>query len=183
MLEVLHAPTVPGNPGTRLSLMSEMTISCLALCVVVVMGCTKSEHRAADGRAATDTAAAPPATPAASATISLADVAGKWKVRTTDEAGGKAVETELVATADTSGWTMTGPNRKPIPVRVIAVAGDSIVTEAGPYESFIRNGVQVTTRSVSRLQDGKLVGTIEARYALKGGDSVAQRRSEGTRVP
>jgi hypothetical protein len=149
----------------------------------VVAGCGKPENRAADNRTAMDTAAVAPATPAASPAISLADVAGKWKVRSTDETGGNVVETELVATADTSGWTMTGPNRKPIPVHVIAVAGDSIVTEAGPYESFIRKGVQVKTSTVSRLQDGKLVSTFEARYALKGGDSVAQRRSEGTRVP
>jgi len=107
--------------------------------------------------------AAAPATPAASATISLAD-AGKWKIRSTDEAGGNVVEVELLAMADTSGWTLTGPNRKPIPVRVSAVAGDSIVTEAGPYESFLRKGVQVRTRSVNRLQNGKLVGTIEARF-------------------
>lgn len=93
------------------------------------------------------------------------------------------VVTELVATADTSGWTMTGPNRKPIPVHVVAVGGDSIVTESGPYESFIRKGVQVRTRSVNRLQGGKLVGTLEARYATKGGDSVAQRLTEGTREP
>jgi len=125
-----------------------------------------------------DTAA--PATPA---TISLADLAGKWKMRSTDESGGNVVEVELVATADTSGWTLTGPNGKPIPVRVVAVAGDSVVTEAGPYESFIRKGVQVTTRTVNRLQDGKLVGTIEARYATKGGDSVARRPTEGTRAP
>ena len=129
-----------------------------------------------------DTAAAP-ATPTAAATISLADVAGKWKVRATDEAGGNVVETELVATADTSGWTLTGPKRKPIPVRVVAVGGDSIVTEAGPYESFILKGVQVRTRTVNRLQGGKLVGTTEARYATKGGDSVAQRPMEGTREP
>jgi len=130
-----------------------------------------------------DTAAAAPATPAASPAISLADVAGKWKVRSTDEAGGNAVETELKATADTSGWTLTGPNRKPIPVHVIAVAGDSIITEAGPFESFIRKGVKVTTRAVYRLQGGKLVGTTEARYALQGRDSVAHRPTEGTRVP
>lgn len=150
------------------------------LCAAVLAGCDKSEKRAAEDQAAMDTA---PAAPAASATISLADVAGKWKMRSTDEAGGNPVEVEMVATADTSGWTMTGPKRKPIPVRVVAVAGDSIVTEAGPYESFIRKGVQVTTRTVNRLQDGKLVGTVEARYALKTGDSVATRRTEGTRAP
>ena len=92
------------------------------------------------------------------------------------------VETELVATADTSGWTMTFPNRKPVPVRVVAVAGDSIITESGPFESFIRKGVQVTTRTVNRLQDGRLVGTIEARYATKAGDSVALRPTEATRA-
>lgn len=154
----------------------------LFCCAAVLGGCAKSENRAADDRTAMDTVAAAPATPAASA-ISLADVAGKWKVRSTDEAGGNVVETKLVATADTSGWTLTGPNRKPVPVRVSAVAGDSIVTEAGPFESFIRKGVQVTTRAVYRLQGGKLVGTTEARYATKGGDSVAQRPTEGTRAP
>jgi hypothetical protein len=115
--------------------------------------------------------------------MSLSDLAGKWKVRSTDEAGGTPVEVELVATDDTSGWTMTGSNGKPVPVRVVAVAGDSIVTEAGPYESFVRKGVQVSTRIVNRLQGGKLVGTIEARYTTKGGDSVVKRLSEGTRVP
>jgi hypothetical protein len=78
---------------------------------------------------------------------------------------------------------MTLPGRKPVPVRVVAVAGDSIVTEAGPYESVLRKGVQVSTRNVSRLRDGKLVGRIEARYTAKGGDSVAYRSSEGTRAP
>jgi hypothetical protein len=150
-------------------------------CVAVLAGCTKSEDRAAEEGIAGDTAAAT-ATPSAAATISLADVAGKWKVRSTDEAGGNVVEIELVATADTTGWTLTGPNRKPIPVRVTAVAGDSIVTEAGPYESFIRKGVQVRTRTVNRLRDGKLVGTTEARYATKGGDSVSLRPTEGTRT-
>jgi hypothetical protein len=152
-------------------------------CTAVLAGCTKSEDRAADDQNAMDTVAAAPETPAASATISLADVAGKWKVRSMDEDGGNVLETGLVATADTSGWTITSPNRKPIPVRVVAVAGDSIVTEAGPFESFIRKGVQVTARYVSRLQDGKLVGTSEGHFATKSGDSVAHRRLEGTRVP
>jgi len=150
-------------------------------CAAVLAGCGGSADRAAEDQAAMDTAAAP-AAPAASATISLADLAGKWKLRSTDEGGGNPVEVELVATADTSGWTITGPNRKPIPVRVVAVEGDSVITESGPYESFIRKGVQVTTRTVNRLQGDKLVGTIEARYATKGGDSVSQRRTEGTRA-
>lgn len=153
----------------------------LLCCAAVVAGCGRPAERAADEPAAMDTAATAAAAP--SAAISLADVAGKWKIRSTDEAGGTPVEAEMVATADTTGWTITGPNRKPVPVRVVAVAGDSIVTEAGPYESFIRKGVKVTTRTVSRLQGDKLIGAIEARYASKSGDSVVQRQSEGTRMP
>ena len=151
-------------------------------CTALLAGC--GQERNAEDRAASDTAAAASAATAEPrATISLSDVAGKWKVRSTDEAGGTPVEVELVATDDTSGWTMAGPDGKPIPVRVIAVAGDSIVTEAGPYESFVRKGVQVTTRTVNRLEGDKLVGTIEAQYTTKGGDSVVQRQSEGTRAP
>jgi hypothetical protein len=149
------------------------------LCVAAVLaGCGRPQDRTVEEGTARDTVAAAPA----AATISLADIAGKWKIRSTDEAGGNVVETELLATADTSGWTLTGPKRKPIPVRVIQVAGDSIITEAGPYESFLRKGVQVRTRNVSRLQNGKLMGTIEARFAMGGRDSVAHRKSEGTRV-
>ena len=151
-------------------------------CSALLAGC--GQERNAEDRAVGDTAAsASAATAEPHATISLADVAGKWKVRTTDTAGGTPAEIELVATDDTSGWTMTGSNGKPVPVRVVAVAGDSIVTEAGPYESFVRKGLQVTTRTVSRLEGDKLVGTVEARYTTKGRDSVVQRRSEGTRAP
>ena len=53
--------------------------------------------------------------------------------------------------------------------------------DAGPYESVLRKGVKVTTHSVFRLQDGKLVGTTVAHYAIKGADSVRNLRSEGTR--
>src|SRR6185437_1693648 len=147
-------------------------------CAAMLVGCGKSEVQPAR-----ETTAAAPATPESRAAISLANIAGKWRLRTMDEAGGNVVESELTATADTSGWTLTRPDRKTVPVRVVAVGGDSIITEAGPYESALRKGVQVRARAVIRLRDGKLVGTTEARYTLKGGDSVANRPTEGTRLP
>ena len=150
---------------------------------IFLVACDRPADRAAEEQTAMDTTPAADAMTPASTPISLADVAGTWKVRSTDEAGGTPVETELVATADTTGWTMSGAGRKPIPMRVLSVAGDSIVTEAGPYESFVAKGVKVTTRTVSRLRDGKMVGSVEARYATKGGDSVAIRPMEGTRAP
>lgn len=151
-------------------------------CAAVLAGCTKAEDRSVGARTPVDTMPTPAGETATAATISLSDVAGTWKVRSTDAGGANAIETELHATADTSGWIMTGPNRKPIPVRVLAVASDSFVTEAGPYESFVRKGVQVRTRSVYRLQGDKLVGTTEATYKVGGRDSVSQRQNEGTRA-
>ena len=147
-------------------------------CTAILVGCAKSEDQPAR-----DTTAAAPATPAPPATLSLADVAGTWNVRATTEAGDSVVGYQLTATADTAGWTFLFPGRKPIPMRVVLVDGDSIVTEAGPFESALRKGVQVRTRNVTRLQDGKLVGTTEARYVTTGPDSLLHLRSEGSRAP
>ena len=154
--------------------MRRLVSSCSA---IVILGCSPAKDQPA-----ADTTAAAPAM-AAPAAISLADVAGKWNVRATSEAGDINVDYVLTATADNSGWTFTFPKRDPIPVRVVAVDGDSVVTEAGPYESVLRKGVQVTTRNVNRLQDGKLIGATEAHYAGTSPDSVLRLRTEGTRAP
>jgi hypothetical protein len=117
------------------------------------------------------------------APLALSDLAGKWSMRATKEGSDSAlVSYELVATTDKSGWTFTFPKRKPVEVRVVTLGGDSIVAEAGPYESVLRKGVQVTTESTLRLKDGKLVGTTVAHYKTKGSDSVAQLHVEGTRA-
>ena len=145
---------------------------------LLVVGCSKPADKPADS-----TVDAPPMEEAP-AGISLADVAGTWKVRSTVE-GNEATQVgyDMVATADRSGWSLNFPNREPIPVRVVAVEGDSIVTEAGPFESVLRKGVQVNTRVVSRLRDGKLVGTTVARYEVTGPDTLARLTFEGTRTP
>lgn len=147
-------------------------------CAVAVVGCAKS-----DDQRAMDTPAA--ATPApAPKMIALSDVAGKWNVKGMNEAGDSTLVTyTFTATGDTSGWSITFPNRRPVPVRIVAVAGDSIVIASGPYESVLRKGVQVTTTGPIRMQDGKLVGNITARYKTKGPDSVRIVRTEGVRMP
>lgn len=148
-------------------------------CAVVLVGCAK-----ADDQPGTETAAAAGEMPMSAGTISLADVAGKWNVRGMLENSDSTIVTyELVATPSTSGWVTNFPNRAPIEVRVVSVAGDSIVTESGPFESVLRKGVQVSTHVVARLQDGKLVGTTVARYETTGADSIARLRIVGTRAP
>jgi hypothetical protein len=151
----------------------------LCCCAVALVACNKPKEEPA-----TESTAAAPETPAAPAPIALTDVAGKWSVRSMTESGDSTLVTyELVATGDTSGWSLNFPKRKPVPIRVVAVAGDSIVTEAGPFESVLRKGIQVTTNSIFRLQDGKLTGTTIAHYATSGADTVRNLRIEGTRAP
>lgn len=151
-------------------------VSCC--CAAVLVGCAKPEQQPAKDT----TAAAAPTPPPPPAGIALADVAGKWEMTTMTEKGDSTlVKYELVATGDTTGWTFNFPKRKPVPAHV-AVGGDSIIIEAGPYESVLRKGVQVTTHGVARLQDGKLVGTTVARYATHGPDSLRNLRFEGTRA-
>jgi hypothetical protein len=153
----------------------------LCCCAVVLASCNKPKEQAPAAEApaaASETPAAPPAP----APIALADLAGKWNMRTMPEnSDSTLIKFEMVATGDTTGWVLHFPKRKPVPAHV-AAGGDSIVLDAGPYESVLRKGVKVTTHSVERLQDGKLVGTTTAHYATSGPDSVRQLRVEGTRA-
>jgi hypothetical protein len=155
---------------------------------VLVLGCGKAADRPADatGEAPAATTAAPAdAAPAeGAATLSLADLAGTWKVHSVVEGNDKVtLDYDLVATGDRSGWTINRAGRDPIPVRVVAVEGDSIVTEAGPFESLIRKGVQVQSRTVMRMEDGKLKGTTTAHYQVSTADSVTRLSIEATRAP
>jgi hypothetical protein len=61
------------------------------------------------------------------------------------------------------------------------VDSDSVVAEAGPFESALRPGVMVTSRTVARLQEGMLTGTIVAQYATQGANSVLRGRLHGVR--
>jgi hypothetical protein len=153
---------------------------------------TAAKHADTTAAKPADSTAAKPAAAAAAApmamgptgTISLKDVAGKWAVRATNDVGDLTLMTfNLLATADTTGWAISVGKRRPVPVRVTAVAGDSIVFEAGPYESLTRKGIKVTLFNVTRLQDGKLVGATVAKYATSAPDSVLEMQFEGTRLP
>lgn len=139
----------------------------------LLAGCGKK-----DAPPAADSTAA-----SAPAPISLADVAGKWDVQVTLEASDSTVTSyQLTATADTAGWFMSFPDRDPIPLRVVAVDGDSIVVDAGPYASILRAGVQVSTRTVLRFRNNRLNGSTVAHYVTSSADSVVNLRSRGRRA-
>jgi hypothetical protein len=155
--------------------MRTLTLTC---CALLLVACEKPKEQAP--AADTTAAMAPAPAPAAPAPISLADVAGKWTMKTMPENSDSVLITyEMVA--DSNGFTMNFPKRKPVKAKVTA-SGDSLVTEAGPYESLLRKGIQVKTNSVLRLKDGKLEGTTIAHYTTKGPDSVRTLKTEGTKA-
>jgi hypothetical protein len=154
-------------------------LACIC-CLTVLVGCADTQEQ--PDAAAGDTAGTAPSATTTPATISLADLAGTWTMRAMPENSDSVLVTyTLFADAD-STWRMTLENRSDtIPVRILTVAGDSVVTHAGPYPSSLRQGVMVTTHGVFRLQNGRLVGRTEARYQPGGADSLVIVRSEGTR--
>jgi hypothetical protein len=153
---------------------------CTAL---VLAGCGSGDGDAADTLAADTMATMAP--PAAASTMSLSQMTGRWNMRVVPESGADTAATTFVltATADSTGWTVTFPGRDPLPVRIVSVAGDSIVSELGPYESARRAGVQTVTTSVWRMQGDRITGSSVARYQTTGADSVLRLRAEGTRAP
>lgn len=171
-----------------------LTCTCIGLGIVFA-GCAKKENTAASDTSAMAPAAgattgamsgatsAASTTPSSAAPVSLADVAGKWNMRSVPDSGRdtSATLSVLTATGTTSGWTLTFPGRAPVPMRV-STGGDSIVTDAGPFSSVRRKGVQVTTHTVMRMQNGMLVGKTVAHYAVKTPDSVLTLHMQATRA-
>src|SRR5260370_42495550 len=96
----------------------------------------------------------PPPAPAPAAQmqragIKLADVAGRWEGRSMVGPKDTVIVTyTITATADGKGWTIAFPTRDPVPMRILTVGGDSVVAEAGPYASVLRQGRIGTTRTL-----------------------------------
>jgi hypothetical protein len=161
-----------------------ITRSALACSAFLIAACAKKDNAAVDtsSSSASTTASTTSAAPAP-ANINLADVAGKWNMRAVPTSGTDTTGTSYVMTAtnNQTGWTLTFPGRKPMPVQVSA-SGDSIVISAAPYASVRRKGVQVSTAGVLRLQNGDLVGPTTAHYKTKTADSVLVLNVTGTRT-
>lgn len=158
---------------------SHIAIACSA--ALLLAGCAKSDQAAKDTAA---TAAATPALPPAPPPIALADLAGKWQVRSVPESGKDTASTNyvLTATADAAGWFITFASGLKVPMSVMA-SGDSLVEKTGTFASQRRKGVKVHTETTLKMQNGKMVGTTIAHYTNAGPDSVLRLRTEGTKMP
>jgi len=141
---------------------------------VAVAGCGGAQDQAETATQAAETTA-----PA----LTAADLAGTWNMETMTETSDSVIARGVLNFgADTNSWTMTLEGRPPVPVQVIAIAGDSVVTRTGPFESVLRPGVMVTTDAVYRLQNGMLMGRTVAHYSVTTPDSVLVLRSHAMRA-
>ena len=140
----------------------------LVLAALAVVACSKGEAPADSAAAA---APAPPPTPA----ITAADLTGTWDMKTMLMDRDSVVATsELIATGTTDGWTMKVPQQtKAVPIASVAIAGDSVVTQTGEFNSALRKGQKVTSHTISHLKNGQLTGVTHARYS--NGDTVTFR--------
>lgn len=131
------------------------------------------------------TSCSKPETPPAEAAapgINLADLTGTWNMEVRGETGDSVLTSGTIVVGADGSWTMNLPNRPPMPTQATA-DGDSVMTVAGPFESVLRPGTQVTTHGVMRMVEGRLEGTLVAHYATAGADSVVRLRSTSTRAP
>ena len=128
------------------------------LCTAAVLACI-----AASGEAQQAT---PQKAMAASPAFKLADIAGTWDSKTLGPKDSVLATTVLTNTADGKGWTMAFPTGDPIALRVVSSAGDSVITEAGPFASRVRQGQTVTLlHTVSHYKGNEMWGTSRAQYA------------------
>ena len=115
------------------------------------------------------------------ASVKLADAAGTWTIESAVKtAAGKdtTVTSELVVAADGKSLVTNLAGRDPIPTRIVAMGGDSVVVKAGPFQSVVRTGQKVTTRETLHFKGDDVSGTIEARYT---NGSVVKGSVKGTR--
>lgn len=156
--------------------MRRFTLLC---CAVLAAGCAKPES---NNDVAADTVATLPAPPTPGE-MSLNDVAGTWAMRVMAENKDTVLTTyRLWISQDTTNWQVKFDSRPDtIQVHMVAMAGDSLVASMGPYRSALRQDVMVTTQSVYRIQNGKLVGVSVAHYDVPTTDSVMRFRTIGDR--
>lgn len=123
-----------------------------------------------------------PEAPAPPPAPTVADFAGTWQNSATLTGVADPVPSTMTGTAAGTDWTMSLEGRPAIPMTV-SIVGDSLVAVSAEYESILRPGVMVTTRTAAVLHDGMLMGNITATYRTATGEEVVTGTITGTRAP
>jgi predicted secreted protein len=146
----------------------------LVMSLLALAACAKKEQQADTTSAAATPPGGTSAATAPAANITNADVAGTWEAKAMPMNKDTVATTfEMTATSTMNGWSMKLPNGEKPAVRVVAIQGDSVVSDAGPFKSVLRKGQQVTVHTIMHLRDGKLTGTTHAKYS--NGDTATLR--------
>lgn len=155
-----------------------MRFAALAGSVALIVGCsTKEAPPAADTTAMA--APAPAAAPAAPA--SLATFAGTWNVNVKPEGQDTVVATYVLNTTDSTAWSFAFPKGKRVPMKVMSVSGDTVITETDWFDSSVRPGLKARSNVKSWMQDGKLMGKNVVHYQTTGADTLRIFDTEGTK--
>jgi hypothetical protein len=149
-----------------------MRASLILLSLLFPIGCAGGDDAApaadADAPATTMEAAATPA-----------DFAGTWGLTAMLEGTAEPVPVTIVGTEDGT-FTLSLQEREPLALEV-SMAGDSLVLVSPEYESVLRDGVMVSTRSAVVLVAGRMVGELTATYRTSEGTEVVSGTIEGDR--
>lgn len=138
--------------------------------------CGGAKDAATDSAGMTATAMAPaPMTPAS--------FAGTWATTSTLEGVPTPVPSTLVGSADGMTWTLSLEGR-PNVATMASISGDSLIIQSAEYESVLRKGVMVTTRTASVMSDSTmLMGNMIATYKTPKGEEVVKGTVMSTRAP
>lgn len=144
------------------------------LLTAVLIACASNEEPAADSAAAaTDT------TPA----LAAADISGTWSGTTMPTGGDSALNRwTIVNVNDTTSHMMLEGVPDTIAYHV-TFDGDSLIATSEPYTTPDRPDTPVTFRSVGRLDNGMLRGTVDIRLASNADSVLERNRWEATRAP
>ena len=118
--------------------------------------------------AKTETTAMAPA-PAAAAAKTPASFAGTWSTTATLEGAAKPVPSTLTGSADGATWPLSREGRPNI-AGTASMSGDSLIIQSAEYESVLRKGVMVTTRTATVMSDNTMMmGNMVASYKTPKG--------------
>ena len=147
------------------------TVLCFLFIVAIFVSCSEKTDTSDD--ATTDEA---------SDESPYAAYAGKWTVRSYSMDSDEPLVTVLVTATDSPdgwSWKLTHID-EPVMANSVAMMGDSVVVQIGPFPSALREGVTVETATSYLLVDGDSIsGRFVAVY--EGGDEI-KGRSAGERV-
>ena len=115
-----------------------------------------------------------------SAAKKSADYAGTWQITSTLVGAAKPVAGTLVGTPD-GKFTLSLDGRPNI-AQTTSMSGDSLVNVSAEYESVLRKGVMVVTRTATMMNGDTMNGTIEATYKTPKGEEKVQGTVTGTRT-